>query len=206
MHLGRAMQCQGNLTHRRVENGIRHNHFKANLMACRNVTERCVVEARFQLISACKQPCIAVRRISPFLWQVVNRHRASRQSPVKSQQQPAMKVNESASRTERSRLSLPLPPPSFQTNRWRPHNGRTTEARHSSLQRLSLPKTYLSRMGDWRPSENSSSPPTFPAAARGRVFPWTCAKCSTRDRDQSCRSVHANGRVSCQSRSRSRPL
>ena len=33
--------------------------------------------------------------------------------------------------------------------------------------------------------------------ARGRVFP---------DRDQSCRSVHANGRVSCQSRSRSRPL
>src|SRR2546430_717598 len=35
-------------------------------------------------------------------------------------------------------------------------------------------------------------PPTFPAAARGRVFPWTCAKCSTRDRDQSCRSVHAN--------------
>ena len=62
------------------------------------------------------------------------------------------------------------------------------------------------RMGDWWPSENSSSPPRFPAAARGRVFPWTCAKCSTRDRDQSCRSVHANGRVSCQSRSRSRPL
>ena len=46
----------------------------------------------------------------------------------------------------------------------------------------------------------------FPAAARGRVFPWTCAKCSARDRDQSCRSVHANGRVSCQSRSRSRLL
>ena len=63
------------------------------------------------------------------------------------------------------------------------------------------------RMGGWRPSENSSSPPRLPAAARGRVFPWTCAKCSiTRDRDQSCRSVHANGRVSCQSRSRSRPL
>src|SRR5436853_6457396 len=41
------------------------------------------------------------------------------------------------------------------------------------------------RMGDWRPSENPSSPPTFPAAARGRAFPWTCAECSTRGRDRS---------------------
>src|SRR5882762_10441980 len=48
--------------------------------------------------------------------------------------------------------------------------------------------------------------PHFRLPLADAFFPWTRAECSTRDRDQSCRSVHANGRVSCQSRSRSRPL
>ena len=61
------------------------------------------------------------------------------------------------------------------------------------------------RMGDFRPSENSSSPPTFPLP-RADACSHGHGRVSTRDRDQSCRSVHANWRVSCQSRSRSRPL
>src|SRR5436189_5910124 len=37
--------------------------------------------------------------------------------------------------------------------------------------RWSAADSIACRMGDWRPSETPSSPPTFPAAARGRVFP-----------------------------------
>src|SRR5713226_8898794 len=71
----RAETC---FINRRPENAIRHDQLEVNLRASGNVAQCHAPEMRFQLISARKQPSVAMRSIAPFLRQVVNRHRASR--------------------------------------------------------------------------------------------------------------------------------
>src|SRR5260370_13326199 len=70
----RAETC---FINRRPENAIRHDQLEVNLRASGNEAQCHAPEMRFQLISARKQPSVAMRSIAPFLRQAGNLQKAS---------------------------------------------------------------------------------------------------------------------------------